>query len=180
MLPTRTEWRQSAAPIARGSVVGFITGLVPGPAAVLSTFIAYALEKKLSRTPERFGHGAIEGVAGPEAANNAATAGAMVPLLSLGIPFSPATAILLGALVIHGLQPGPLLIGQRPDRTAASTRTAAASARASWRVSGRPSRADQARVCSSSVSIASATRPAFQRGPQHRSLASHRHDPLLL
>ena len=115
MLPTRTEWRQSAAPIARGSAVGFVTGLVPGPAAVLSTFISYALEKKLSRTPERFGHGAVEGVAGPEAANNAATAGAMVPLLSLGIPFSPATAILLGALVIHGLQPGPLLIGQRPE-----------------------------------------------------------------
>jgi putative tricarboxylic transport membrane protein len=115
LLPTRAEWRQSAAPIARGSVVGFLTGLVPGPAAVLSTFISYTLEKKVSRTPERFGHGAVEGVAGPEAANNAATAGAMVPLLSLGIPFSPATAILLGALVIHGLQPGPLLISQRPE-----------------------------------------------------------------
>jgi putative tricarboxylic transport membrane protein len=115
MLPTRAEWRQSAAPIARGSVVGFAAGLVPGPAAVLSTFIAYTLEKKISRTPERFGHGAVEGVAGPEAANNAATAGAMVPLLSLGIPFSPATAILLGALVIHGLQPGPLMISQRPE-----------------------------------------------------------------
>ena len=115
MLPTREEWRQSAAPIARGSVVGFISGLVPGPAAVLSTFIAYTIEKKVSRTPERFGQGAIEGVAGPEAANNAATAGAMVPLLSLGIPFSPATAILLGALVIHGLQPGPLMITQRPE-----------------------------------------------------------------
>jgi len=115
MLPTRLEWRQSAAPIARGSVVGFISGLVPGPAAVLSTFIAYAVEKKVSKTPERFGQGAVEGVAGPEAANNAATAGAMVPLLSLGIPFSPATAILLGALVIHGLNPGPLLISQRPE-----------------------------------------------------------------
>jgi putative tricarboxylic transport membrane protein len=115
LLPTRTEWRQSAAPIGRGSVVGFFTGLVPGPAAVLSTFIAYALERRLSRTPERFGKGAIEGVAGPEAANNAATAGAMVPLLSLGIPFSPATAILLGALVITGIQPGPLLISQRPE-----------------------------------------------------------------
>jgi putative tricarboxylic transport membrane protein len=115
LLPTREEWRQSAAPIARGSVLGFMTGLVPGPAAVLSTFISYAVEKKVSRTPERFGKGAIEGVAGPEAANNAATAGAMVPLLSLGIPFSPATAILLGALVIHGLQPGPLMIAQRPE-----------------------------------------------------------------
>ena len=115
LLPTRQEWRQSAAPIARGSVVGFFTGLVPGPAAVLSTFISYTLERKLSKTPERFGHGAIEGVAGPEAANNGATAGAMVPLLSLGIPFSPATAILLGALVITGIQPGPLLISQRPE-----------------------------------------------------------------
>ena len=115
LLPTREEWRRSAAPIARGSLAGFVTGLIPGPAAVLSTFIAYALEKKVSRTPERFGTGMIEGVAGPEAANNAATAGAMVPLLSLGIPFSPATAILLGALVLHGLQPGPLMISQRPE-----------------------------------------------------------------
>ena len=115
LLPTQAEWRRSWAPIGRGSVVGFVTGLIPGPAAVLSTFIAYNLEKKISRTPERFGQGAIEGVAAPESANNAATAGAMVPLLSLGIPFSPATAILLGALVIHGLQPGPLLIVQRPE-----------------------------------------------------------------
>jgi putative tricarboxylic transport membrane protein len=82
---------------------------------VLSTFIAYTLERRISKTPERFGKGAIEGVAGPEAANNGATAGAMVPLLSLGIPFSPATAILLGALVITGIQPGPLLISQRPE-----------------------------------------------------------------
>ena len=115
LLPTREEWRRSAAPIARGSAVGFLSGLVPGPAAVLSTFISYTLEKKVSRTPEQFGKGAVEGVAGPEAANNAATAGAMVPLLSLGIPFSPATAILLGALVIHGLQPGPLMMSQRPE-----------------------------------------------------------------
>ncbi len=115
LLPTSQEWRQSAAPIARGSVVGFFTGLIPGPASVLATFISYALERKVSKTPERFGQGAIEGVAGPEAANNGATAGAMVPLLSLGIPFSPATAILLGALVITGIQPGPLLISQRPE-----------------------------------------------------------------
>ncbi len=115
LLPTRAEWKQSAMPIARGSVVGFITGLVPGPASVLSTFISYTIERRVSRTPERFGQGAIEGVAGPEAANNGATAGAMVPLLSLGIPFSPATAILLGALTITGIQPGPLLISQRPE-----------------------------------------------------------------
>ncbi|MEK7372617.1 MAG: tripartite tricarboxylate transporter permease, partial [candidate division NC10 bacterium] len=115
LFPTRTEWRQSSWPIARGSVVGFLTGLVPGPATLLAAFVSYALERRLSRTPERFGKGAIEGVAGPEAANNGATAGAMVPLLSLGIPFSPATAILLGALVIHGIQPGPLLIDTSPE-----------------------------------------------------------------
>ena len=115
LLPTRAEWKQSAMPIARGSVVGFITGLVPGPASVLSTFISYTIERRVSRTPERFGQGAIEGVAGPEAANDGATAGAMVPLLSLGIPFSPATAILLSALTITGIQPGPLLISQRPE-----------------------------------------------------------------
>ncbi len=115
LFPTREEWRRSAWPIARGSVVGFAAGLVPGPATVLATFVAYTLERKVSRTPERFGQGAIEGVAGPEAANNGATAGAMVPLLSLGIPFSPATAILLGALMIAGVQPGPLLISQRPE-----------------------------------------------------------------
>jgi putative tricarboxylic transport membrane protein len=114
LFPTRTEWRQSSWPIARGSVVGFLTGLIPGPATVLATFISYMLERRISRTPERFGTGAIEGVAGPESANNGATAGAMVPLLSLGIPFSPATAILLGALVIHGIQPGPMFISSQP------------------------------------------------------------------
>jgi putative tricarboxylic transport membrane protein len=113
--PNREEWRRSGWPIARGSVLGFLAGLIPGPATVLATFIAYTVERRVSKTPERFGQGAIEGVAGPEAANNAATAGAMVPLFSLGIPFSPATAILLGALVIHGLQPGPLLVTQRPE-----------------------------------------------------------------
>jgi putative tricarboxylic transport membrane protein len=115
LFPTRTEWGMSSWPIARGSVLGFVTGLIPGPASVLATFISYATERRLSKTPDRFGKGAIEGVAGPEAANNGATAGAMVPLLSLGIPFSPATAILLGALVIHGIQPGPLLIAQQPE-----------------------------------------------------------------
>jgi putative tricarboxylic transport membrane protein len=114
LFPTREEWRRSSWPIARGSVLGFLTGLVPGPSTVLATFISYTVERRLSKTPERFGTGAIEGVAGPEAANNGATAGAMVPLLSLGIPFSPATAILLGALVIHGIQPGPMLITNQP------------------------------------------------------------------
>jgi putative tricarboxylic transport membrane protein len=115
LFPDREEWRRSAGPIARGSVVGFLIGLVPGPAGVLATFVSYTLERRVSRSPERFGAGAIEGVAGPESANNAATSSAMIPLLSLGIPFSAITAILLGALMIHGVQPGPLLITQRPD-----------------------------------------------------------------
>lgn len=115
LLPTRGEWRRATAPIFRGSILGFLVGLIPGPAAVLSTFLSYAVERKVSRRPEQFGQGAIEGVAGPEAANNGATAGALVPLLALGIPFAPATAVLLGALVIHGIQPGPLLMTERPE-----------------------------------------------------------------
>ncbi|MEK6709854.1 MAG: tripartite tricarboxylate transporter permease, partial [Nitrospinota bacterium] len=115
LLPTREEWRRSAGPIARGSVLGFLVGLIPGPAAVLSTFLSYSVERRLSKRPQEFGQGAIEGVAGPEAANNGASLGAFVPLLALGIPFAPATAVLLGALVIHGIQPGPLLMTERPE-----------------------------------------------------------------
>ncbi|HET7854631.1 MAG TPA: tripartite tricarboxylate transporter permease [Candidatus Methylomirabilis sp.] len=115
LFPTRSEWKRSSLPMVRGSAVGFVIGLIPGPATILSTFTAYALEKKISRHPEEFGKGAIEGVAGPEAANNSATAGAMVPLLALGVPFAPATAMLLGALIIHGVQPGPLLMTQQPE-----------------------------------------------------------------
>jgi len=96
-------------------VVGFLVGLIPGPAAVMSSFVSYAVERKFSRHPEEFGHGAIEGVAGPEAANNAATAGGLVPLLALGLPFAPPTAVLLGGLMIHGVVPGPLLMQQHPD-----------------------------------------------------------------
>jgi putative tricarboxylic transport membrane protein len=115
LFPTIAEWKRSVFPTLRGGGLGFLIGLIPGPAAVISTFAAYGMEKKLSRHPEEFGKGAIEGVAGPEAANNSATAGAMVPLLALGIPFAPATAVLLGALMIHGVQPGPLLMTERPD-----------------------------------------------------------------
>jgi len=114
LLPSREEARRAAWPIVRGSVLGFFIGLIPGPATVMSSFVSYAVERRLSKTPDRFGSGAIEGVAGPESANNAATAGAMVPLLSLGIPFAPATAILLSAFVIHGIQPGPMLMIQWP------------------------------------------------------------------
>ncbi|HSR10384.1 MAG TPA: tripartite tricarboxylate transporter permease [Thermodesulfobacteriota bacterium] len=115
LFPTRAEWRRSFPPMLRGGAVGFFIGLIPGPAAILSTFASYALEKRISKHPEEFGKGAIEGVAGPESANNSATAGAMVPLLALGVPFAPATAMLLGALIIHGVQPGPLLLAQQPE-----------------------------------------------------------------
>ncbi len=114
LLPTREEWRRSIGAIARGTALGFPFGLIPGPAVILSTFASYALEKRVSRRPEEFGHGAIEGVAGPESANNAAAGGAMVPLLALGVPFAPPTAMLLGAFTLHGIQPGPLLATEHP------------------------------------------------------------------
>jgi putative tricarboxylic transport membrane protein len=115
LLPTRKEWKRSFPPMVRGSFMGFIIGLVPGPSPVISTFVSYITEKKLSKNPEEFGKGAIEGVAGPEAANNAAVGGAYVPLFALGIPFTPAMAIVLGALMLHGLTPGPNLIKEKPD-----------------------------------------------------------------
>jgi putative tricarboxylic transport membrane protein len=115
LFPTVREWARALPAMVRGGVVGFLIGLVPGPSAVISTFASYALEKRFSPRKEEFGAGAIEGVAGPESANNAASAAAMVPLLALGIPFSPAVAMLLGALMIHGVQPGPLLMQQKPD-----------------------------------------------------------------
>ncbi|NWF56395.1 MAG: tripartite tricarboxylate transporter permease [Syntrophaceae bacterium] len=115
LLPTRQEWQRSAGPILRGTAVGFPFGLIPGPAAILSTFASYALEKRVSKHPEEFGKGAIEGVAGPESANNAAAGGTLVPLLSLGVPFAPPTALLLGAFIIHGVQPGPLLLREHPQ-----------------------------------------------------------------
>jgi len=95
--------------------LGFIIGLIPGPSLVISTFVSYFVEKKLSKHPEEFGKGAIEGVAGPEAANNAAVGGAYVPLLALGLPFTPALAVVLGALLLHGVTPGPNLIKQKPE-----------------------------------------------------------------
>src|SRR5436853_7363262 len=114
LLPDKNDWKQRAMPIARGSVLGFLLGILPGGGAVISSFISYAVEKRVSRTPERFGKGAIEGVAGPESANNAAAGGAFIPLLTLGIPPNVVMALLLGAFVIHGLQPGPLMITQNP------------------------------------------------------------------
>jgi putative tricarboxylic transport membrane protein len=112
--PSRADWKASAGPMARGTVLGFFLGILPGGGAVISSFASYALEKRLSKTPERFGRGAIEGVAGPEAANNAAAGGAFIPLMTLGIPPNVVMALLLGAFIIHGLQPGPLLMSQNP------------------------------------------------------------------
>ncbi len=115
LLPNREEWRASAAPIARGSLLGFFVGVLPGGGAIISSFISYALEKKLSRHPERFGKGAIEGVAAPEAANNSAATGSFIPLLTLGIPGNASIAMIFAALLIHGVRPGPLLVTEKPD-----------------------------------------------------------------
>lgn len=113
--PTLKDWADSIKSILRGTVLGFFLGILPGGGAVLASFASYAIEKKLSKHPEEFGKGAIQGVAGPESANNSGAIGAFIPLLTLGIPANPVMAILLGALVMHGLQPGPLLITNAPD-----------------------------------------------------------------
>ncbi len=115
LLPSRQDWKDSAMPMARGTLIGFFSGIIPGLGAVIPTFVSYGIEKRFSKHPEKFGTGVIEGVAGPESANNAAASGTFIPLLSLGIPANPSTAILLGALMILGLQPGPLLISSKPD-----------------------------------------------------------------
>jgi len=115
LLPNRQEWREAVMPIARGSVLGFIIGIIPGSAHIISSFLSYALEKRVSKHPEQFGKGAVAGVAGPESANNAASTGAFVPMLSLGIPTGPITAVLIGALMIHGVNAGPQLVTEHPD-----------------------------------------------------------------
>jgi len=112
---TREEWRRSIGPIWRGGIIGFIIGVLPGAGGTIASILSYTTEKRLSKHPEEFGKGAIEGVAGPEAANNSDTAGAMVPLLTLGVPGGGATAVLLGAFIMYGIQPGPLLFQNRPD-----------------------------------------------------------------
>jgi len=115
LLPTLQDWRRSIGPIIRGSFIGFFLGILPGPSPVVSSFLSYSIEKKISRDPGAFGQGAIEGVAGPETANNAATGGSFVPLLALGIPPNVSMGLLLGALMIHNIIPGPLLITQHPN-----------------------------------------------------------------
>jgi putative tricarboxylic transport membrane protein len=115
LMPNARDLRQSAPAIGRGSVIGFLFGVIPGISHVISTFVSYAVEKRLSKTPQEFGQGAIAGVAGPEAANNATTGSSMIPLLVLGIPAIPVTAILLSAMLIHGVRPGPQLISDHPN-----------------------------------------------------------------
>jgi putative tricarboxylic transport membrane protein len=115
IFPTKRDWKESKRPIARGSVIGFFLGVLPGGGCTLASVAAYVAEKRFSKHPEKFGAGAIEGVAAPEAANNSAASASFVPLLTLGLPSNVVTAMLLAALMIHGVVPGPTLIQDRPD-----------------------------------------------------------------
>jgi len=115
LLPSLNDWRVSIWPIIRGTGIGFFLGFVPGAGPVIASFSSYAVEKKLSKYPEKYGTGVIEGIAGPETANNAAAQSAFIPLLTLGIPPTPALAILFAAFVMHGIQPGPMLIPNNPN-----------------------------------------------------------------
>ncbi len=114
LLPDRKEWRVSAFPIFRGTILGFFLGILPGGGAIISSFASYAVEKKISRYPENFGKGAIEGVAGPESANNSSVSGAFIPLLTLGIPSNVVMALLMGAFMLHGVTPGPFIMKDHP------------------------------------------------------------------
>lgn len=114
LYPNKTEMKRSVMPIFRGGLIGALMGLIPGPSGTISTFASYALEKKLSKRPEEWGKGAVEGVAGPESANNASSSFTMIPLLSLGLPFSASAALLLSGFMVHGIQPGPMLVSTEP------------------------------------------------------------------
>jgi len=115
LYPNKKEIRRSISPTFRGSILGFFCGLLPGPCTVISTFISYSLEKRLSKIPQEFGKGAVEGVVGPESANNSAVMGSMIPLLTLGIPFAAPSAVMLAGLRMHHVEPGPLLFQNNPD-----------------------------------------------------------------
>ena len=115
LYPNKEEMRRSIFPALRGSILGFFVGLLPGPCVVISTFLSYAVEKKISRTPQEFGKGMIEGVVAPESANNSAVMGAMIPLLTLGIPFTPSSAVMMAGLEMHNVSPGPLLFQNHPE-----------------------------------------------------------------
>jgi putative tricarboxylic transport membrane protein len=115
LLPTLKDWADSSWAILRGTFIGFFLGVFPGGGAIIASFVSYTVEKRFSKHPEKFGTGVIEAVAGPESANNAGSSGAFIPLFTLGIPSNAVTALLLGGLRIHGLEPGPLLINQNPE-----------------------------------------------------------------
>lgn len=115
LLPTRQDWKDSIGPIGRGSLIGFFLGVLPGAGPVIATFMSYIAEKKISKHPERFGKGEIAGVAGPESANNASATAAFIPMLTLAIPATGTMAIVLGALLMYGVQPGPLLLQKAPE-----------------------------------------------------------------
>ncbi len=115
LYPSREELRRSVPPMLRGTVLGFLVGLIPGPAATIASFVSYGVEQKVSKYRHELGTGAIEGVAGPEAANNAAAGGGMIPLLSLGLPFTPSTAVLLSGMLLMSVTPGPFLLRDHPQ-----------------------------------------------------------------
>jgi TctA family transporter len=113
--PTKEDFKLIVGPILRGTAMGSLLGILPGGGAILAAFAAYTVEKKISRTPERFGRGAIEGVAAPEAANNAGAQTSFVPMLTLGIPSNPVMAMMTGAMIIQGIQPGPMVMTEQPE-----------------------------------------------------------------
>jgi putative tricarboxylic transport membrane protein len=115
LFPTLKDWKDSLGSILRGTILGFFVGILPGGGTIMASFASYALEKKVSKHPEQFGKGAIQGVAAPESANNAASSSAFIPLMTLGLPSNAVTALLLGALMIHGIRPGPMLIQEHPQ-----------------------------------------------------------------
>jgi putative tricarboxylic transport membrane protein len=114
LMPSREDWKRIVAPILRGTALGSALGILPGGGAMLSSFAAYSLEKKVSRNSAQFGKGAIEGVAAPEAANNAGAQASFIPMLTLGIPSNPVMALMIGALIMHGIQPGPQVMVEQP------------------------------------------------------------------
>jgi len=114
LLPSLRDWKESIGSILRGTILGFLLGLLPGGGAIIASFVSYAVEKRVAKNPEKFGQGAIQGVAGPESANNAGVGGNFIPLMALGIPCTVASALILGALMMHGVRPGPMLMQEYP------------------------------------------------------------------
>ena len=114
LMPTREDWKRIVAPIVRGTAIGSVLGILPGSGSILGSFAAYAIEKKVSKNSAEFGQGAIEGVAAPESANNAGAQTSFIPMLTLGIPSNPVMALMIGAMVIQGIQPGPSVITEQP------------------------------------------------------------------